>query len=63
MKTTLEWIQSFTSVDEDPKSFATGMTLTGSKVERIETVGGLVSQVMTGRILSVEPHPNADRLV
>ena len=39
------------------------MTDTGSKVEGWNALGGDIENVCVGKIISVEQHPDADRLV
>ena len=39
------------------------LTLTGSKVETVEEKGEDIKNVVVGKILSIEKHPNADKLV
>jgi len=38
------------------------MTMSGSKVEGIEVQGEEITKVVVGKILSLEKHPDADRL-
>ncbi|NLO35096.1 MAG: phenylalanine--tRNA ligase subunit beta, partial [Clostridiaceae bacterium] len=63
MKTTIEWLRAFVPLNTDAKTLADAMTMSGSKVENVTRVGELVVGVVTGRIRTVEPHPDADRLV
>ncbi|MEA4888216.1 MAG: phenylalanine--tRNA ligase subunit beta [Clostridiaceae bacterium] len=63
MKVTMEWLKEFTPIDQDIKSFCDNMTLSGSKVENHTTLGAAISQVVTGLILKIERHPDADKLV
>lgn len=39
------------------------MSLSGSKVEGWEIEGAEIKNVVVGKILSIEPHPDADKLV
>lgn len=63
MKVTLEWLQAFTPISQDLKTFCDGMTMSGSKVEGHETLGETISGVVTTRIVSMEKHPDADKLL
>ena len=45
------------------KDYEHRMTMSGSKVEGTENLGGGLSNIVTGRILSVEKHPDAEKLV
>ena len=38
------------------------VTISGSKVEAIDDLGKSIDKVVVGRIVSMEPHPDADRL-
>mgnify|MGYP004529829707 FL=1 len=49
-------------IDVSTKDFCDAMTLSGSKVETIETLGAEISKVVTGQVLSLEKHPDADKL-
>ena len=37
------------------------VTISGSKVEAIDDLGKSIDKVVVGRIVSMEPHPDADR--
>ena len=63
MKLSMEWLSDFTPLDMDVKALADCMTMTGSKVESIEELGAEITNVVSARILSVERHPDADKLV
>ncbi len=63
MKLPYHWLQEFTPVSQDAKSYAARMTMTGSKIEGWECPADEIKNVVVGRVLSVTPHPNADKLV
>ncbi len=63
MKLPYQWLQEYTDVHESPKSYAARMTMTGSKVEGWESPADEIKKVVIGRVLSVKPHPHADKLV
>ena len=44
------------------KKLAHLVTISGSKVEAIDDLGKSIDKVVVGRIVSMEPHPDADRL-
>ena len=48
---------------EDLSEFCDKMTMSGSKVESFEITGQDISKVVTGRIVSIERHPDADKLI
>ncbi|HSQ33899.1 MAG TPA: phenylalanine--tRNA ligase beta subunit-related protein, partial [Peptostreptococcaceae bacterium] len=59
----LKWLRDYVDIDIDSKDFADKMTMTGSKVERVESFGKEIEKVVVGKILEIEQHPNADKLV
>lgn len=62
MNLSMKWLKEFVDIDVDPKEFADKMTMSGSKVEGFETDGGKINNIVVGKILSIEKHPNADKL-
>lgn len=62
MKLPLKWLKDYTDINASPKEFADALTLSGSKVEGYEVLGAEIDRVVVGRILSIEKHPDADRL-
>ena len=62
MKAPLNWLKDYVDIDVSPKEFADAMTMSGSKVEGIEVQGEEISKVVVGKIISIEKHPNADKL-
>ncbi len=64
MDLSMKWLGDYIDVSDMPiKEFCSGLTISGSKVERWETEGGEISKVVVGKILSVVPHENSDHLV
>ncbi|MDD5937903.1 MAG: phenylalanine--tRNA ligase subunit beta, partial [Clostridiales bacterium] len=62
MKLSRKWLNEFTPVSVSDKEFDEAMTLTGSKVETTEVPGEEIKNVVAGRILSMERHPNSDHM-
>ncbi len=63
MKLSLEWVNDFVDVSGiSPKEYSDRMTDTGSKVEGYELLGENISNVVVGKVISTEKHPDADRL-
>lgn len=62
MKAPVGWLKDFTPVEVSIKEFCDRMTLSGSKVEGVDKPGDAILRVVVGRILSIRPHPDADRL-
>ena len=64
MKLPLSWLKDYTNIDGvTPKEFDAKMTMSGSKVESVDYLGAEISNVVTGKILSVEKHPDSDHLM
>ena len=62
MKIPMSWLKEYVNIPCDTKEFADKITMTGTKVEAIEQQGYNITNVVVGKILSVEKHPNADKL-
>ncbi|MFA6308741.1 MAG: phenylalanine--tRNA ligase subunit beta [Clostridia bacterium] len=62
MKVPMSWLSEYVDIDIDSKEFADEMTMSGSKVEAIDVAGNDISSVVVGKIISLEKHPDADRL-
>ena len=54
MDLSMKWLGDFVKLDTDIKDFVHRMTMSGSKVETYEVEGSDVSNVVVGKILSVE---------
>lgn len=64
MNLSLRWLKEFVDIgDIAPRDFSEAMTMSGSKVELFEIEGGQIDNIVVGKILSVEKHPDADKLV
>ena len=62
MNTSKKWLLDFVSLDCTDKEFADEMTLSGSKVEAFAVEGSELSNIVTGRIESLEKHPDSDHM-
>lgn len=58
----LKWLGEYVDINVGPKEYADAMTLSGSKVEGVEKQGEEISRVVLGKIISIEKHPDADKL-
>lgn len=58
----IKWLKDYVDIKVDTKGFADAMTMSGSKVERIEEFGKEIDNVVVGKILKTEKHPDADKL-
>ncbi|MDR0880085.1 MAG: phenylalanine--tRNA ligase subunit beta [Clostridioides sp.] len=59
----LKWLRDYVDIDLDTKEFADMMTMSGTKVELVEFLGEDVQNVVVGKILDIQPHDNADKLI
>lgn len=59
-----KWLNDFVKVDDvDTKVLCDKLTLSGSKVESFKGEGGKIDKIITGKVISIEKHPNADKLL
>jgi len=64
MKLPISWLNDFTDISGiDLKDYEHGMTMSGSKVEGIESLGAEITNVVTGKISKITQHPDAEKLV
>ena len=62
MNLSRKWLNEFVTVTASDRDFDEAMTLSGSKVETTEDLGAEISNVVVGRILSMERHPDSDHM-
>ncbi|WP_455105206.1 phenylalanine--tRNA ligase subunit beta [Peptostreptococcus sp.] len=63
MLVSLKWLRDYVDIDLDAQTFGDKMTMTGTKTETVEYYGQEISNVVVGKILKIEGHPDADKLV
>ncbi len=63
MKASIEWLEEYSDIDVDSVKLGDILTMTGSKVETVEQKGNDIKNVVVGKILEIEKHPDADKLV
>lgn len=63
MKASLEWLQEYSDIDVNCLELGDILTMTGSKVEEVIQKGNDIKNVVVGKILKIEKHPDADKLV
>ena len=63
MKVGVEWLKDYADIDVDVKELSEILTMTGSKVEEYESKKKKKKNVVVGKILEIEKHPDADKLV
>lgn len=60
----MNWIKEYVpELDCTPKEWTDAMTLSGTKVETCTILNKNLDKIVTGKIKSIEPHPDADHLV
>lgn len=57
-----EWLNDYTKIAVSDKEFCDGMTMSGSKVETCRRTGEGIENVVAGRVLAMERHPDSDHL-
>ena len=57
-----EFVDGVSVSDIDDREFSEAMTLSGSKVETYEDLGAEINNVLVGKILSMEKHPDSDHM-
>lgn len=63
MKVPYSWLREYCDPGVEPGRLAERLAMTGTEVERVGTVGPPSADgFVVGKVLSAEPHPNADRL-
>ena len=62
MKLPVSWLKDYVDFDDTPEGLAEKLTMSGTEVEAIETVGGDFEGIVVGEVLKVDKHPNADKL-
>lgn len=58
----LKWLREYVDIKVSSKEYADAMTLSGSKVEGVEKQGEEISNIVLGKIIAIEKHPDADKL-
>ncbi|WP_455714056.1 phenylalanine--tRNA ligase subunit beta [Anaerosporobacter sp.] len=64
MNTPLSWIKAYVpELDVTAQEYTDAMTLSGSKVEGYEKLDADLEKIVVGKILKIEKHPDADKLI
>jgi len=58
----LSWLRDYVDFDLSARALAEELTLRGMEVQKIDVGGADWTDVVVGRLLSIERHPNADKL-
>lgn len=59
----VEWLKDYTDVNVSVDEFCDKMIMSGSNLETVEYFGENIDKVVVGKILKIERHPDADKLV
>ena len=62
MRISLNWLRELVDVTLAPEELAETLTIAGFEVEEIFDLRRLADGVVVGKVLDVQPHPNADKL-
>jgi phenylalanyl-tRNA synthetase beta chain len=63
MDISLSWLRSLApTIEGSPVEIAERLSLQAAAVDRIETIGDELGEVVVGKVISAGKHPNADRL-
>ena len=64
MNTALSWIKAYVpDLSCTDQEYTDAMTLTGTKVETFERLDKNLKDIIVGQIESIEPHPDATKLI
>ena len=63
MKVPIKWLKDYVNIDITPKELGDALTLSGSNVEEVITTAEEIENVVTGKIIKIESHPDAEKLV
>lgn len=63
MLVSVNWLKDYVDIDVPVSEFCDRMILSGSNIETVEPMGTKFSKIMVGKILKIEKHPDADKLV
>lgn len=62
MRVSLEWLREYVPINQPTPALAEALINAGLEVGAIEDLGAGMENVVVAELLSVAPHPNADRL-
>ncbi|MCY6356392.1 phenylalanine--tRNA ligase subunit beta [Clostridium sp. ZS2-4] len=62
MKVPVSWLKDYIDIDLSPQELGDALTLSGSKVEEVIVTGDIINKVVTGKIIKIEKHPEAEKL-
>lgn len=63
MLVSIKWIKDYADINVNVMEYGDAMTMSGSKVEKVDENCKEIDKVVVGHILSIDEHPYADKLV
>jgi len=63
MLVSIKWLKDYVDIEASPQEIAEKLTMSGLEVDEIKNIHPRFSGVVVSKILSVKPHPSADRLL
>jgi len=63
MKVPVKWLKDYVDINIPPKELGDKLTMSGSNVEEVIISGAEINNVVTGKIIEIVRHPDADKLV
>ena len=62
MRVSYEWLKEMVDVPADPQDLVAEFVRTGTEVEAVERMGADLDHVVTGQVVTKEPHPDSDHM-
>jgi phenylalanyl-tRNA synthetase beta chain len=62
MKVSAKWLKDYVNINQPLSELARRLAMAGTEVKGLQVVGGNWQGIVVGQIITVKPHPNADRL-
>lgn len=63
MDLSMKWLRDFVDCSITSRDFAEALTMSGSKVEKWSAESDGIEKIVVGKVLSIDKHPDADKLV
>lgn len=58
----INWLKKYVEIEINNRELADKLTMSGTHVDSIKSINNNIKNVVVGRILEIENHPNADKL-
>ena len=62
MKISLQWLRDWVETGDDVPALSHALTMAGLEIEGIHRAGPVLSGIVVGEVLSIEKHPDAEKL-